>query len=377
MMTELNLKRAVISCLDTIGTEANRLEVEDIVAQATDNAPVDDIAVKLLRKGLSKVTSELEEMIKPEREKVRRLGGLYVIGTSRHESRRIDNQLRGRSGRQGDPGGTRFFLSLEDDIFKVFGGDKMTSLLENFRVADDMPIESDMVVQALDKVQQQVEGYYQGNRQQVYRLDEVAGQPRERIYKFRLNILNSQDSDVTATFADFSKKTLREIYDAALIPDSKGQKVQGGEVDVEKLGSKALQFFPNMQLSLEELNTVATSSPEKVLAFVEAKLGDALAEKRKILSSMSQWALPSFARYLSMVQIDESWCKHLSRLDLLKEEMVLQSFTAEKDVMETYQERADSLFSTIIDDVRRNTVYSLFIYTPAQEPNQPNQSGQM
>merc|ERR1711871_891389 len=292
MMTELNLKRAVISCLDTIGTEANRLDIEDIVSKAADNAPVDDIAVKLLRKGLSKVTSELETMIKFEREKVRRLGGLYVIGTSRHESRRIDNQLRGRSGRQGDPGGTRFFLSLEDDIFKVFGGDKMTSLLENFRVADDMPIESDMVVQALDKVQQQVEAYYQGNRQQVYRLDEVAGQHRERIYKYRNTVLNSIDVDMTATFADYSKKTLKEIYDAALVPDSKGVKVQGGEVDVEKLGSKALQFFPNMQLSMEELNKVAISSSENVLDFINSKLDDALIEKGKLLDQFSQWALP-------------------------------------------------------------------------------------
>ena len=243
----------------------------------------------------------------------------------------------------------------------------MTNLLENFRVADDMPIESDMVVQALDKVQHQVEAYYQGNRQQVYRLDEVAGQHRERIYKYRDTILNSIDVDMTATFADYSKKTLKEIYDAALIPDSKGGKVQGGEVDVEKLGSKALQFFPNMQLSMEELNKVAISNSETVLDFVNAKLDDALIDKGKLLDQFSQWALPSFARYLSMVQIDESWCKHLSRLDLLKEEMVLQSFTAEKDVMETYKERADSLFSTLMDDVRRNTVYSLFIYNPNAE----------
>ena len=90
-----------------------------------------------------------------------------------------------------------------------------------------------------------------------------------------------------------------------------------------------------MQLSLDELNTVAVTSPEKVLGFVEGKLEDALVEKSKQLASVGQWAMPSFARYLSMVQIDESWCKHLSRLDLLKEEMVLQSFTAEMDVMET------------------------------------------
>lgn len=95
------------------------------------------------------------------------IGGLYVVGTSRHESRRIDLQLRGRAGRQGDPGGTRFFLSLEDDLFKIFGADKMTGLMENFRVAEDMPIESDLVVQALDKIQIQVEDYFRSNRMQV------------------------------------------------------------------------------------------------------------------------------------------------------------------------------------------------------------------
>jgi preprotein translocase subunit SecA len=382
---ELAMKRAVVSCADLI-RESNdntidlsdvdkrgkiKLDIEDIVSRAADNRagidPKTEFAIKLMRTAIESARAEFEETVQLEAAKVKRLGGLYVVGTSRHESRRIDNQLRGRSGRQGDPGGTRFFLSLEDDIFKIFGGDKMTNLLENFRVADDMPIESDMVVQALDKVQQQVEGYYQGNRQQVYRLDEVAGQHRERIYKFRDTILNSIDVDMTATFADYSKKTLKEIYDAALVPDGKGVKVQGGEVDVEKLGSKCLQFFPNMQLSMEELNKVAMSNPEGVFDFVSAKLDDALVDKSKLLDSFSQWALPSFARYLSMVQIDESWCKHLCRLDLLKEEMVLQSFTAEKDVMETYKESADQLFSTLMDDVRRNTVYSLFIYNPNKE----------
>lgn len=381
---ELSMKRAVVSCADLIketiagsgevdmssaDTKGKiKLEIEDIVSRAADNRagvdPKADFAIRLMRQAISGVRAEFDETVSLEAERVKRLGGLYVIGTSRHESRRIDNQLRGRSGRQGDPGGTRFFLSLEDDIFKIFGGDKMTNLLENFRVADDMPIESDMVVQALDKVQQQVEAYYQGNRQQVYRLDEVAGQHRERIYKYRNTVLNSIDVDMTATFADYSKKTLKEIYDAALVPDSKGVKVQGGEVDVEKLGSKALQFFPNMQLSMEELNQ---ANSDTVLDFMNAKLDDALIDKGKLLDQYSQWALPSFARYLSMVQIDESWCKHLSRLDLLKEEMVLQSFTAERDVMETYKERADSLFSTLMDDVRRNTVYSLFIYNPTAE----------
>ncbi len=161
--TELTLKRGVISCLDLLGVGTpgsappTRLDVDNIVAQAADSAPLINPEIKLLRTALKLMTKEFDEVIKKEREYVKKLGGLYVIGTSRHESRRIDNQLRGRSGRQGDPGGTRFFLSLEDDIFKIFGADKMSGMLESFRVADDMPIESDLVVQALDKVQIQVE----------------------------------------------------------------------------------------------------------------------------------------------------------------------------------------------------------------------------
>lgn len=187
--------------------------------------------------GLSKVTSELEEMIKPEREKVKRLGGLYVIGTSRHESRRIDNQLRGRSGRQGDPGGTRFFLSMEDDIFMTFGGmrfvsiqfnstqpmyianilrynlgDKMGEVLEKFRVAEDMPIENDLVMQALDKVQEKVEAYFASNRRQVFKLDEVMSEQRAAVYRDRQKFLNAKDSEIIDVFSDYCAKTMDEIY---------------------------------------------------------------------------------------------------------------------------------------------------------------------
>jgi preprotein translocase subunit SecA len=202
--TELAMKRAVVSCLDlisdvaAIGTNASmaapgRLEVEDIVARAGDSAPTQDIAVRLLRGALTAATTEFDATIKREKETVKRLGGLYVIGTSRHESRRIDNQLRGRAGRQGDPGGTRFFLSLEDDIFKIFGADKMSGMLENFRVAEDMPIESDIVVTALDKVQIQVEDYFKATRQQVFKLDDITSSQRSAVYSQRRAFLSSSD----------------------------------------------------------------------------------------------------------------------------------------------------------------------------------------
>lgn len=124
---EIDVKRAVISCIDKIGEKAGKVEVEDIISQAADgiSSSATDYEVKLLRSALNKLSKEFDEVIKAERDVVKKLGGLYVIGTSRHESRRIDNQLRGRSGRQGDPGSSRFFLSLEDDLFRIFGADKM------------------------------------------------------------------------------------------------------------------------------------------------------------------------------------------------------------------------------------------------------------
>merc|ERR1711871_1066079 len=351
---ELNLKRAVISCLDKIGEDADRLQVEDIVAQAADNAPVDEIAVRLLRKGLSKVTSELENMIKTERERVEALGGLYVVGTSRHESRRIDNQLRGRLGRQGDPGSTRFFLSMEDDIFMTFGGDKMGDVLEKFRVAEDMPIENDLVMQALDKVQEKVEAYFAANRRQVFKLDEVMSEQRAAIYEDRQNFLTAKDHDMIALFADYCAKTMDEICKTS-ITESK----QGIELNAEKLCGKALQFFPNLKLTPMELNI------ENVQQLAQSRLSEAIEEKRSIIDAAgSSGAFVTFFGYLLLVQTDESWCKHLNRLDLLKEEMVLQSFTAETDVLESYTDKAEKLYKNLAGDIRRNSVYSLFIYKP-------------
>lgn len=137
--------------------------------------------------------------------------------------------------------------------------------------------------------------------------------------------------------------------------------VAGGPVNAEKLVSKAIQFFPNMRLTVAE---VQSASPAKVPDLLSERLQESIAQKRQLIDSATTWAFAGFFRYLTLVQTDEAWCRHLSRLDLLKEEMVLQSFTAERDVMDTYRERAMKLFDTLLDEVRRNTVYSVMIYAP-------------
>ena len=204
----------------------------------------------------------------------------------------------------------------------------------------------------------QVEDYFKATRQQVFKLDDVTSSQRAAVYSQRRAFLSSSDEGMLETF------TMTEIYDAAVAPVA-GTGSAPTPLNAEKLRAKAAQFFPNIALSVEEIDAAAKASSGTIQQLLRTRLDEAIAQKRQQVDAVSPWAFVSFFRYLAMVQTDESWCKHLSRLDLLKEEMVLQSFTAERDVMEVYREKAQKLFDTLMDDVRRNTVYSLFIYKPA------------
>ena len=126
------------------------IELEERIATAAEKAPTEDSQIQSLREAIARVKSEYDVVVKQEESRVREAGGLHVIGTERHESRRVDNQLRGRAGRQGDPGSTRFFLSLGDNLLRIFGGDRVAGLMNAFRVEEDMPIESGMLTRSLE-----------------------------------------------------------------------------------------------------------------------------------------------------------------------------------------------------------------------------------
>jgi preprotein translocase subunit SecA len=275
--TEIRLKQAIISVLDSWeeipSTKIDKIMVEDIIARAVESTPTTNPVIRLLRQSMTTAINELDQNLRMEREVVKKLGGLYVIGTSRHESRRIDQQLRGRAGRQGDPGGTRFFLSLEDDIFKIFGADKLTGIMESFRVAEDMPLESDLVVQALNKVQTSVEDNYRGIRKQLYRLDEVTATQRSVIYSQRRAYLTSSDQGLIETFTKYCQLTMKEIFDASFSApagssssSSSSKTKNSNNIDHEKLFKKVLQFFPNIQLSIDELQSTPSVSYSEVLS---------------------------------------------------------------------------------------------------------------
>ena len=193
------------------------LELEDRIAQAAEKAPTDDPQIQGLRELIARVQAEYDAVVKQEEAQVREAGGLHVIGTERHESRRVDNQLRGRAGRQGDPGCTRFFLSLEDNLLRIFGGDRVAGLMNAFRVEEDMPIESGMLTRSLEGAQKKVETYYYDIRKQVFEYDEVMNNQRKAVYTERRRVLEGRE--LKQQVIGYGERTIDDIVEAYVNPD--------------------------------------------------------------------------------------------------------------------------------------------------------------
>ncbi|KAK6118152.1 hypothetical protein DH2020_048136 [Rehmannia glutinosa] len=195
------------------------LEAEERLSYSCEKGPVQDEVISKLRSAFLEIVKEYKVYTEEEREKVVSAGGLHVVGTERHESRRIDNQLRGRSGRQGDPGSSRFFLSLEDNIFRIFGGDRIQGLMRAFRV-EDLPIESKMLTKALDEAQRKVENYFFDIRKQLFEYDEVLNSQRDRVYTERRRALESDD--LQSLLIEYAELTMDDILEEIVEKEAPG-----------------------------------------------------------------------------------------------------------------------------------------------------------
>jgi preprotein translocase subunit SecA len=193
------------------------LDLEERIATAAEKAPTEDAEIQSLREAIAFVRGEYDAVVKEEEARVRDAGGLHVIGTERHESRRVDNQLRGRAGRQGDPGSTRFFLSLGDNLLRIFGGERVAGLMNAFRVEEDMPIESGMLTRSLEGAQKKVETYYYDIRKQVFEYDEVMNNQRRAVYSERRRVLDGRA--LKKQVIGYGERTMNEIVEAYVNPD--------------------------------------------------------------------------------------------------------------------------------------------------------------
>ena len=255
------LKDAAAALKKEFGDDLSAIKFDEILTVATDTTEGEDDPsyIVKLRDATQAVKEIFREKLALEKEIVKSRGGLYVMGTNRHESSRIDRQLRGRAGRQGDPGTSRFFLSFEDDMFVIFGGDGLKNILKTFRVSDDMPVEAPQVTDALNKVQLAVEEKYRDIRGQIFDFDNVLNDQRRVFYKRRQEVLFSDREATLKIMDEYNRQTVTDIV--------KAQTNDDGSVKVEKVMEKIGQFFPSV-LPVIAIDDIIGLKNEEVISFL-------------------------------------------------------------------------------------------------------------
>ncbi|OUL31781.1 preprotein translocase subunit SecA [Nostoc sp. RF31YmG] len=357
--TEQQLKEAVELAVREYGDRSlPELEAEEKIAVAAEKAPIDDPVIQRLRAAYNQIKQEYEQFTTREHEEVVELGGLHVIGTERHESRRIDNQLRGRAGRQGDPGSTRFFLSLEDNLLRIFGGDRVAGLMNAFNVEEDMPIESGMLTRSLEGAQKKVETYYYDIRKQVFEYDEVMNNQRRAIYAERRRVLEGQDlKEQVITYAE---KTMDEIVDYYINVDLPSE-----EWELEKLVDKVKEFV--YLLGDMQANQLEDMAVAEIKAFLHEQVRIAYDIKEAQIDQIQPGLMRQAERFFILQRIDTLWREHLQQMDALRESVGLRGY-GQKDPLIEYKSEGYELFLDMMVNIRRDVVYSLFMFQPQPQP---------
>ena len=330
------------------------LQLEDRIAEAAEKAPTEDLQILALRQMIARVKAEYDVVVKQEEAQVRSAGGLHVIGTERHESRRVDNQLRGRAGRQGDPGSTRFFLSLEDNLLRIFGGDRVAGLMNAFRVEEDMPIESGMLTRSLEGAQKKVETYYYDQRKQVFEYDEVMNNQRKAVYRIRRRVL--EGSELKLQVIEFGERTIDDIVEAYVNPELPPE-----EWDLIRLADKVKEFIYLLEdLSPEQVQGL---SMEELKAFLKEQMRNAYDIKEGQVDQLQPGLMRQAERFFTLQQIDTLWREHLQAMEALRESVGLRGY-GQKDPLIEYKNEGYDMFLEMMIQVRRNVIYSMFMFQP-------------
>jgi preprotein translocase subunit SecA len=353
--TEAALKDAVKFAVKQHGEQSlPELQAEEILAVAAEKAPTEDAVIQQLRKAYNLIREEYERFTSKEHDTVIRLGGLHVIGTERHESRRVDNQLRGRAGRQGDPGSTRFFLSLGDNLLRIFGGDRVAGLMNAFRLEDDMPIESGILTKSLENAQRKVETYYYDIRKQVFEYDEVMHNQRRAIYAERRRVLEGED--LKDRVIEYAERTMDDIVEAYVNPDLPPE-----EWNLENMVAKTKEFV-YLLADLEAGDLEDFSMPEMQM-FMKEQVRLAYEKKEAEVEKLQPGLMRQAERFFILQQIDTLWREHLQQMDALRESVGLRGY-GQKDPLVEYKSEGYELFLEMMTAIRRNVVYSMFQFNP-------------
>ena len=322
----------------------------------------------------------LEEAIRQtseEKEKVKKLGGLYVIGTERHESRRIDNQLRGRSGRQGDPGESRFIISLEDNLIRLFGGERVQKLMEMLNIPEDEPLESRLVTKAIENAQKRVEAQNFQIRKRILEMDDVMNVQRNVVYKLRRQLLEGKDlketieefmEDVATQLVNrFANADAPELWEINRnVPEKDREKVQTLERVFFELTGKEIEIPENIR-DREQLKEFLVERMKEIYRQKEEFFGKSL--------------MRELEKMITLQILDTLWRKHLHMLDRLREGIYLRGYGMRDPVTE-FKKEAYQMFENFLNEFKFGTIQSLMRVELAQQPQevevveQPTQEGE-
>ncbi len=323
---------------------------EEVIGEATGFADTDDEEIVSARKSFAKHLEDYKQEIDVEAEQVRKAGGLFIIGTERHESRRIDNQLRGRAGRQGDPGATRFFLSLEDDLMRLFGGERIQQMMDTLKLEEDIPIENKILTGTIESAQRKVESRNFGIRKSVLQFDDVMNRQREIIYGQRSQVLDGEDMSA------FIQKMMDEVIEHTVnlyISDEESR----DDWNIDGLRDHFLGWITadsDLKYDYNALNELEKADLVEALK----KLAHEKYEKRE--AQITPEIMRELERVVLLRNVDQKWMDHIDAMSELKQGIYLRSY-GQRDPVVEYRLEGFEMFDEMIESIRQDTLKMLYL----------------
>ncbi len=317
---------------------------EELLVEATAYSHTEDEEILEARKTFAELNKKYKEQIAPEAQEVRDLGGLYIIGTERHESRRIDNQLRGRAGRQGDPGKSRFYISLEDDLMRLFGGDRLQNLMDRLKIDDDMPIEAGMVSNSIESAQRKVESRNFAIRKNVLQYDEVMNSQRQIIYGQRDQVLNGEN------MKEAIQKMIHEAIEAnvkTFLPEN----VPHDDWDLMGLRDHYLGWLIGPEDLHFTKSEIEDLEQEHVVNELQKKADELYERKEQEFTSP---IMREVERVVLLRNVDQEWMDHIDAMEQLQDGIRLRAYAHQDPVVE-YRLEGFEMFDGMIAAIRENT----------------------
>ena len=307
---------------------------DELIEQANAHNETEDEEILKARETFNKYQNKFEEEIKEEKEKVLAAGGLKIIGTERHESRRIDNQLRGRSGRQGDPGESRFYIALDDDLMKIFGGDMITSVYNTLKADENMPIEMGLLSKTVENAQKRVEGQHFSIRKHVLQYDDVMNTQREIIYSQRREVLDGKD------LKEKIQKMMHSVIEEIILTH---ETEEGLDKEGVKTEVKAILDI--------ELNDVNDNTQELIEELYNKVIENYTAKEKEI----GEQTLRELERVVMLKVVDQKWMDHIDAMDELKDGIGLRAY-GQKDPVALYKLEGFDMFEQMTNDIKIDVV---------------------